>query len=112
MPAPAAEPTPAPSDPEQLFQYIESKVVEILRDEGLTPEDAATQALIFMDVTNAGIVDQLLVHGEPGLRWAFENRPILKRIPPGPRLDAFIKAFVAGGSKVSVPEVDPTKPAS
>jgi len=37
------------------------------------------------------------------VRWAFDNRPHLARVPKGPRLDAFIKAFVENGRKVAMP---------
>lgn len=88
---------------EQLFQYVEAKVVELLLNLDLTPEEAANDALTFIDVTDKNLVDELLRHGEPGLRWAFGSRPTLMKVPPGPRLDAFIAEFVKNGRKVAVP---------
>lgn len=88
---------------EQVFQYVETKVVELLLNLDLTPEEAANDALTFIDVTDKHLVDELLRHGEAGLRWAFTNRTILKTVPAGPRLDAFISEFVRNARKVAVP---------
>jgi hypothetical protein len=114
-PAPAAENPATQSAPgapmspeqqqaaEQLFQYVEAKVVELLLNLDLTPQEAANDALTFIDVTDRNLVDELLRHGEPGLRWAFSTRPMLMKVPPGPRLEAFIAEFVKNGRKVAVP---------
>lgn len=88
---------------EQLFQFVETKVVELLLNTDLTPEEAANDALTFIDVTDKHLVDELLKHGEQGLRWAFSTREILKQVPPGPRLDAFIAEFIKNGRKVAMP---------
>ncbi|MBZ5662718.1 MAG: hypothetical protein LAO08_20140 [Acidobacteriia bacterium] len=110
MPAsaePAAGATPMSPEQqmnaEQVFQYVETKVVELLLNLDLTPEEAANDALTFIDVTDKHLVDELLRHGEAGLRWAFTNREILKRVPSGPRLETFISEFVKNGRKVAVP---------
>ena len=88
---------------EQLFQLVETKVVELLLNTDLTPEEAANDALTFIDVMDKHLVDELLAHGEQGLRWAFSTREILKQVPPGPRLDAFIAEFIKNGRKVAMP---------
>lgn len=112
MPAPAGDAaTPAQGgltgdqaqQAEALLQFVETKVVELLLDPNLTPEEAANDALTFMDVTDKTLVDALLQHGDMGVRWAFENRAILKQVPKGPRLDAFIAEFVNKGKKVAMP---------
>lgn len=120
MPAPAAETQPANGEltpdqkvqMEQLVNYIEQKVVEIFMDESLTPEQAAIQALTFIDVTDPvkahpdgrNMIDELLKHGELGLNWIFANRPILKQVPQGERLEAFKRAFLENGRRVPAPE--------
>lgn len=107
--APAENGTGAPmsteqsSAAEQLFQYVETKVVELLLNLDLTPEEAANDALTFIDVTDKNLTDELLRHGEGGLRWAFGNRPTLRQVPQGPRLEAFIAEFVKNGRKIAVP---------
>jgi hypothetical protein len=88
---------------EQVFQFVEQKVVELLLNLELTPEEAANDALTFIDVTDKHLVDELLKHGEAGLRWAFTNRATLRQVPAGPRLDSFISEFVKNGRKVAVP---------
>jgi hypothetical protein len=128
MPAPAPEPAPngQPSQEqlaqaEQMMQYIEQKIVEILANQTLTPEEAAVQALTFIDVTDPvkahpdgkNLIDQILQHGEMGLTWIFSNRPILQQVPQGERLEAFKKAFLENGRRVAAPEnlaPDQTKP--
>lgn len=98
---------------EQIFQLVEAKVVELLMNLELTPEEAANDALTFIDVMDKHLVDELLRHGEGGLRWAFANREILRQVPAGPRLDAFIAEFVKNARKVAVPiplQPDPNIP--
>jgi hypothetical protein len=110
MPAPGGAPpvtaqensAMAQQQSDELFQYIEKKIVELVTDESISPEDAAGDALTFIDVTDKRITDELLKHGEAGIHWAFQNRPILKQIQQGPRLDAFIAEFVKLGRKVGV----------
>jgi hypothetical protein len=111
--APATEANPAAAagnltseqtiQAEQLFQFVETKVVELLLNTDLTPEEAANDALTFIDVTDKNLVDELLRHGEAGLRWAFSHREILQRVPLGPRLDTFIAEFIKNGRKVAMP---------
>lgn len=92
---------------EKMLQYIEQKMVELIMNENITPEQAANDALTFIDVTDPvsahtdgkNLVDQVLAHGEGGLRWIFDNRPTLKQVPKGPRLDAFIKIFWEEGQR-------------
>lgn len=111
-PQPQPQPIPqgAEMSQEQLFQKLEAKIVQIISNPELTPQEAANMALVYLDVENRGIVDTLVQHGEAGLRWVFENRAILKQIPRDERLDAFITAFIEGARPVAVPEIDPSKP--
>lgn len=96
---------------EQMLQYIENKIVEILANVELTPEQAAVQALTFIDVTDPvkahpngkNLIDEILQYGEMGLNHIFTNRPILQQVPQGERLEAFKKAFLENGRRVPVP---------
>jgi len=128
MPAPQAEPSadgqPSPeqvAQAEQMMQYIEQKIVEILANQSLTPEEAATQALTFIDITDPqkahpdgkNLIDQILVHGKQGLDWVFNTRPILQQVPKDDRLEAFKKAFLEGGRETVAPtnlKPDPSTP--
>lgn len=97
---------------EQMLQYIEQKIVELLANEQNTPEQAAISALTFIDVTDPvkahpdgrNLIDQVLQYGEMGLRHIFSTRPILQQVQPGERLEAFMKAFLENGRRVSAPE--------
>jgi hypothetical protein len=104
---------------EQMLQYIEQKIVELLANEQNTPEQAAISALTFIDVTDPvkahpdgkNLIDQVLQYGEMGLRHIFSTRPILQQVQPGERLEGFMKAFLENGRRVSAPEnlkPDPT----
>jgi hypothetical protein len=132
MPSPQPDPAAAPAangqpsseqiaQAEEMMQYIEQKIVEILANQALTPEQAADQALTFIDVTDPisqhpngrNLIDEIVQHGKMGLDWIFSNRPILQRVPKDDRLEAFKKAFLDGARPVAVPEnlkPDPNTP--
>jgi hypothetical protein len=120
LPTPQPETQPANGQPtqeqlmqaEQMMQYIEQKIAEILSNQALTPQEAAVQALTFIDVTDPvgkhpngrNLIDEILQHGKTGLDWIFSNRPILQEIPKDDRLEAFKLAFIENGRPVPVPE--------
>jgi hypothetical protein len=131
MPAPQPEPAAPPENgqpstdqlaqAEQMMQYIEQKIVEILSNQTLTPEEAAAQALTFIDVTDPvsqhpngrNLIDEILQHGKMGLDYIFGNREILKRVPKDDRLEAFKNAFLEGARPVITPadlKPDPNTP--
>jgi len=116
------EPTPEQvAQAEQMMQYIEQKIVEILANQSLTPEEAAVQALTFIDITDPvskhpngrNLIDEILQHGKLGLDWIFSNRPILQQVPKDERLEAFKLAFIEQGRPAPMPEnlkPDPATP--
>jgi hypothetical protein len=122
--APPANGQPSPdqlAQAEQMMQYIEQKIVEILSNQALTPEEAAAQALTFIDVTDPvsqhpngrNLIDEILQHGKMGLDYIFSNREILKRVPKDDRLEAFKNAFLEGARPVTGPadlKPDPNTP--
>lgn len=129
MPSPQPEAPPANGEPspeqiaqaEQMMQYIEQKIVEILANQSLTPEEAAVQALTFIDVTDPvgkhpngrNLIDEILQHGKPGLDWIFSNRPILQQVPKDERLEDFKRAFIEQGRPAAMPQdlkPDPNTP--
>jgi hypothetical protein len=107
MPSPEQSAAQEQAEVEKMLQYIEQKMVELIMNENITPEQAANDALTFIDVTDPvsahqdgkNLVDQVLAHGEGGLRWIFDNRPTLTQVPKGPRLESFIKTFVEEGQR-------------
>jgi hypothetical protein len=121
MPAPVPDPTTAANgaaspeqlaQAEQMLQYIEQKIVELLANQEISPEQAAVSALTFIDVTDPvkahpdgkNLIDQILQYGEMGLNHIFTSRPILQQVPAGERLEAFKKAFLENGRRVPAPE--------
>jgi len=122
--APPANGQPSPdqlAQAEQMMQYIEQKIVEILSNQTLTPEEAAAQALTFIDVTDPvsqhpngrNLIDEILQHGKMGLDYIFSSREILKRVPQDGRLEAFKQAFLDGARPVTAPadlKPDPNTP--
>ena len=129
MPSPQWEAPPANAQPtpeqiaqaEQMMIYIEQKIVEILANQSLTPEEAAVQALTFIDVTDPvsqhpngrNLIDEILQHGKMGMDWIFNNRPTLQQVPKDERLEAFKLAFIENGRTVPAPKElkpDPSTP--
>lgn len=103
QPRPVAAPPP-PSNGAPSLEFIESRIVEIIR-QPISAEEAADRALDFLDAIDGenpqqSLVAQLVSSGGPGLLALFHNRPILRTVtgPAGSaqsaRLDAFIAAFV------------------
>jgi hypothetical protein len=89
------------SDPP--FQWIEQKIVEILK-QNRTVDETVDEVLAFLYVASPGAVALLLdppkMHpmlkpGEEGILQLFQHEPILQQIPVGPRLTEFIRKFVA-----------------
>lgn len=100
-PAPAAAPTPTPPPGAPSLEFIESRIVQILR-EPLSAEDAAENVYGFLDTLdppnesgNPRLIQQLVMLGEGGLLNTFHMRPTLKPATQNvPRLQEFIKAFL------------------
>jgi len=99
-----APPAQAELTPDQMQQMqmaeIERVIAEIASDEGCTVEEAARDAVIYLDRTNAALLNWLHSLGEEGLLQLFQREPILQRVPQNPRLTEFIKKFLV----LSAPE--------
>lgn len=105
------------------FHWVESKIVEIVRDLDYTVDQAVDETLGFLYRVDAAIVpllidppklDQRLAAGEEGLLQLFQFEPILRQVPVGPRLTEFIKKFRAAAIEEEAKRIapDPAKPAS
>lgn len=98
----AAQPPPPPpaqtpaEPPLTAENFIEGGIVNILRDPTKPLEDAAHEALIFIDVYASDLVDALIndPNGEEALLEIFRTRPILQNVPQNPRLTEFVKKFL------------------
>lgn len=98
-PAPQNPQPPANAMTTPSLEFIESKIVEILK-EPLSASEAADEAIAFLDRMDAQLIRTLANLGEPGLVQLFQNRPVLKQATANmPRLLEFIAAFVKYANK-------------
>lgn len=98
----ATDPQPPPSN-DPPFEWLEMKIVEILKDKDFTVDQAVDETLAFLYRAHPAVVAMLLdppkfhpqlAAGEQGLLQLFQNRPILQQVPVNPRLVEFIKKFI------------------
>jgi hypothetical protein len=126
QPPPAIEPAaaPAPSPPAQTapsgeppFDWLAIKIVEILRDQSYTVDEAVDEALSFLYRAHAPAVpllldppklNSMLPPGEQGLLMLFQNHPVLKQVPVNPRLVEFIRKFIAAAKEAETESAAPT----
>lgn len=95
------------------LEFVESKIIEILKDGNLSAPEAADDALSFLDRLAPELVHQLSGLGQAGLLQLFNTRPILQQATANtPRLLEFIKSFLefAAAGKTAAPG-SPTPPA-
>lgn len=94
MPPAASNPQEAPMAMPSL-EFIESKIVEIMK-EPIPAEEAADDALAFLDRLDPRLIEQLASQGEAGLLNLFQSRPVLRQGTQHnvPRLQEFIRAFL------------------
>jgi hypothetical protein len=96
QPVPTVEPRPNPAPGMQgpSVEFLETKLIEILK-EPISTEEAADEALAFLDRMDAQLPNQLAMLGEQGLLQLFQTRPILQQATQNlPRLQEFIRAFL------------------
>src|SRR5208282_2972335 len=89
-------PTPQPENTMGLpsLEFIEAKIKEIL-EEGSPVEDAADDALAFLDRMHPELITHLRAGGETELLKLFSTRPTLKPATANmPRLVEFIRAII------------------
>lgn len=76
------------------MEFVERKIVEIL-NRPVSAEQAADDAMAFLDPIAPGAIDQLAQLGEQGMVQLFTARPVLKQATANmPRLIEFIRAFL------------------
>jgi len=93
-PAPAAAPPPQGGDMmAPNLEWLEAKVVDLINNPELTPEQAASDAATFLQTAAPHVLAQLT--NEAALRWVFANRTILQKVNDPARRERFIVAFVA-----------------
>jgi hypothetical protein len=95
-------PTPAPTlapingaDGAPSMEFVEKKIIEILRQPKLSAQQAADEAMSFLDTVDQNAIDQLAQLGEVGMVTLFQKRPVLAQATNNmPRLIEFIRAFL------------------
>ena len=75
------------------LEWLEAKVVDLINNPELTPEQAASDAATFLQTAAPHVLAQLT--NEAALRWVFANRTILQKVNDPARRERFIVAFVA-----------------
>lgn len=121
-PAPSATEEQQPMSGDPPLQWLEMKIVQILKEPSYTVDQAVDEILAFLYVAQPAIVAQLidppkidarLSPGEQGLLQLFQNEPILQQIPVNARLTEFIKKFItvateAEAERTPKPKIVPT----
>lgn len=89
-----AQPQPPPNGAPSV-EFVDRKMLEILKAPNLSAELAADEAIGFLENLDASAVAQLASLGEAGLLELFSKRPILREATNNmPRLVEFIRAFL------------------
>jgi len=92
-PAPPANAQPGEDAMVPPLEWVETKIVEILR-KPISADEAADEAVAFLMVAHPTLGEQLAAATKEQLLTVFASRPILKQIPSGPRLVEFIDSFL------------------
>lgn len=130
LPAPAEEAASAaappaspqlPVDNNPPFEWLEMKIVEILKDKDFTVDQAVDETLAFLYRAHPAVVgllldppkfDPRLAPGEQGVLQLFQNRPVLQQVPVNPRLIEFIKKFCAAAKESEAQRLGTAPPAA
>lgn len=109
--APPIAPPPTAARPEDnmgTVEFLENKIVGIMRKPELSAEEAADDVLAFLDVLDPSLIKQLSSLGEAGLVNLFQTRPILHPMTGNmPRLIEFIRAFLKFSAGEQAPPAAP-----
>ena len=91
---PATQPAPAPTNGAPNVDFVDKKIVEIMQRPG-SAEQAADEAMAFIQELDPNALSELAKLGEAGLIQFFHSRPLLKPATANmPRLIEFIRAFL------------------
>jgi hypothetical protein len=90
-------PQPQPSNGAPSMEFVDRKIIEFIKAPNLSAEQAADEAMGFLETLDASAVPQLASLGENGLLQFFSSpqHPILQQATHNmPRLVEFIRAFL------------------
>jgi hypothetical protein len=109
-PPPAAAPAATSTEGQIVapsLEFIEGKIVELLREPG-SADEAADRTVVMLDTLHPPMVEQLKSLGESGLMNLFQTRPMLRpALQNLARLQEFIRAFLKYANDGGEPEVQP-----
>lgn len=91
------------------FEWLETRIVALVNNPELSPQDAASETLTFLQSAAPAMLPQLC--NEASLRWLFANRTILQHIPNDARRERFIQHFLAFASGQPLPPDEVAAPA-
>lgn len=94
IPPSASAAAPAATNGAPSMEFIEQKILDFMRMP-ISAEEAADNAMTFLETLDKNAVGELAKLGESGLVTFFQSRPILKQATNNmPRLLEFIRAFL------------------
>jgi hypothetical protein len=110
--------SPQPSNGAPSMEFVDRKIIEFIKAPNLSAEQAADEAMGFLETLDANAVPQLTSLGENGLLQFFSSpqHPILQQATHNmPRLVEFIRAFLRMhaedvAAEAMHPAVPPAKP--
>lgn len=95
VPPNGGQPQPQPANGAPSVEFVDRKIIEFIKAPTLSAEQAADEAMSFLDSLDPHAVVQLASLGETGLLQLFSARPILQQATSNmPRLVEFIRAFL------------------
>lgn len=95
VPSNGGQPQPQPANGAPSVEFVDRKIIEFIKAPNLSAEQAADEAMSFLDALDQHAVAQLASLGEAGLLQLFSSRPILQQATANmPRLMEFIRAFL------------------
>lgn len=100
VPPPAATPQPVPGEPS--IEFIEQKIVDILK-KAISADEAADEVLAFLDLMAPPLIEQLAVCTEAQLVQLFQTRPVLRQYHDLARLQEFVRAFLKYSKEAEEP---------
>jgi len=104
----AQEQVPAAAMP---IEVLEQLICNIIADQNLTVEQAATEACALIERVLPGQTDKMAANGKENLLFFFRSRPILAQVANHPRLAEFLDKFIETIKAAPVmQEPNPTAP--
>ena len=92
------------------IETLEQMLCNIIADERLSLEEAATEACALIERSMPGMTDTMISRGEEWLLSLFNTRPVLQQVANHPRLPEFVKKFIE--TVKAAPIMQPANPSA